>query len=346
MVLRTQLMITEEEKIKLAITVKNILGGKKGILAADEKEETLQKRFSPLNIPNTPENRAKFRELLFKTEGIEQFIGGVILNEETFENRDASHRLLVDYLADKKLEIGVKLDKGLIPYGQETISIGLEDLEQRIKDKKFEKCTFAKWRSLFKINDQFPTQDCINANVSVLSKYAVICQKNGLVPILEPEIFYEGNYDENQMKNLAKNIYSSLYCQLNKRNVFIKGTILKVSFISAGKNYLQENIDLMSDSHLLHIGNLNVGVLSDTIPSSGQNVVFLSGGHSNKESLEYLAAANRDIGKNSLILSFSYGRALTDSVLRIWKGNDENKAKAQQELLKLAKLYHEANKSK
>ncbi|KAL0265649.1 UNVERIFIED_CONTAM: hypothetical protein PYX00_011363 [Menopon gallinae] len=300
----------------------------KGILAADEKGSSLEKRFGMCGIINTEENRRKFRELVFKAAAESRKIGGVILNEETFGQSDDTGKSLVDILIEHGILVGVKLDKGLIEFGDsEQVSVGLEDLDHRCKEPAFAKADFTKWRSVFKVSATTPTRKCIEENCAILAEYAEISQKNNMVPIVEPEILWDGDYSAEKAAGAQKVILSTLIQYLNARNVYTPGVIVKTSFVTSGC----KSGDVKSPKD---VGMLTFHVLLDTIPCGISGVVFLSGGHTPEEATEYLKCVSKERGRHTWPLSFSFGRALTDPFLSKWMGKDENIEEARQALLK------------
>lgn len=319
--------LTDEQKFKLGTVACRMLEDGKGILAADEKGSSLEKRFDMCGIINTEENRRKFRELLFKTIVKSKKIGGVILNEETFGHTDDAGKRLPDILADQGIVIGVKLDKGLAAFGDaEHVSVGLEDLENRCKEPRFSRAELSKWRSVFKVSETTPTQECIEENCEILARYAEISQRNNMVPIVEPEILWDGDYCAEKAANAQRVILSTLMKYLNERNVYIPGVLIKTSFVTSGC----KSGDVKSAKD---VGMLTFHVLLDTIPCGISGVVFLSGGHTPEEATEYLKYVSKERGRHTWPLSFSFGRALTDPFLSKWMGKDENIEEAQQILL-------------
>lgn len=332
------LKLSTDEKIHLGMKTKKILESNKGILAADERPSTLERKFISQGIANTVENRIAFRDCIFSAPEIEKYIGGAILNEETFDQHNSEGVLLIEHLISKNIEIGVKLDKGLTDFGNtEKISVGLEDLENRIREDKFKNATFCKWRSFFNITDKLPTDQCIEKNCIVLCKYALICQKNGRVPILEPEINHDGYYSPEEMYCVAKKIYSTLFLWANRLNLYIPGLILKCSFITEGKRY--KPVENQSD-----LGEINVAAISESIPSAIGGIVYLSGGHSTARSFELLSKVKKCNKFKNLIFSFSFCRALTACALEAWKGKDENLEIVQRRFLETVKECGCANK--
>lgn len=319
--------LTAEQKFKLGTIACRMVEDGKGILAADEKGSSLDKRFDMCGIINTEENRRKFRELLFKTVAKSKKIGGVILNEETFSQADDTGKSLPDILADHGIVVGVKLDKGLTAFGDtEHVSVGLEDLDKRCKEPRFSRAEFSKWRSAFIVTDETPTRECIEENCDILARYAEISQRNNMVPIVEPEILWDGDYCAEKAANAQKVILSTLMKYLNERDVYIPGVLVKTSFVTSGC----KSGDAKSAKD---VGVLTFHVLLDTIPCGISGVVFLSGGHTPEEATEYLKCVSNEKGRHTWPLSFSFGRALTDPFLSKWMGKDENIEEAQQVLL-------------
>jgi len=333
-----RLNLSDEEKSKLEKIAKSILSNNKGILATDERASSLEKRFADYQIENTEKNRKVFRESMFKVEGIEKFIGGAILNEETFDQKDAEGCLLTDCLVKKNIQVGVKLDKGLATFNEsEKISCGLEDLEARIQDQKFKTSTFCKWRSLFNITKNTPSEKAIEANCDVLAKYGLIAQKNGKVPILEPEISFKGDFTAEEMAHVAKMIYSTLFLKTSKANLFLNGAILKISFIIQGES-CDEKINFQK------MGLKNVQTVAESVPPAIAGVVFLSGGHSSEDSFQLLSNLHKVENKYGITFSFSFARALTNCFLEHWRGKPENVSEAQSMFSDVLKLCNRANK--
>lgn len=331
--------LSDDQKFKLGTVACKIVENGKGILAADEKDTSLEKRFEMCGIVNTTENRRKFRELLFTTSDISGKIGGVILNEETFDHSDDTGKSLVDILVDHAISVGVKLDKGLIEFGSgEQVAVGLEDLDHRCKDKRFAKAEFSKWRCVFQVSDKTPTKECIDENCSVLAEYAEISQRNNMVPIVEPEILWEGDYAAEKAAAAQRKILSTLMMHLNQRDVYIPGILVKTSFITCGRG----SNDKTSSKD---VGLLTFNSLLATVPPGVPGIVFLSGGHTPEEATEYLKRVNEEKGMRTWQLSFSYGRALTDPFLSAWAGKDENVQNAQKVFLQRVNECFEVTKA-
>lgn len=271
------------------------------------------------------------------TPNLEKYISGVILHEEIFTMKNEDDKLLVDVIKDSGIALGIKLDKGLQKFdGNEKISIGLEDLENRIQQKKFNHAVFAKWRSLFIVSHDFPTASCLDENCKTLAQYAVICQKHGKVPIVEPELYFKGDYELKDARYHTKRILGNLIKYLNYYNVYIPGVIIKMSFVTQG--------DESKSTHSYdEIGIATLDGLLSTVPCGIPGIVFLSGGHAENDAIEYLSSVHRNQAYKTWDISFSFGRTLTDTPLEIWRGMDENRLKAQEALFDLSKKCFDAN---
>lgn len=336
--MRNHISLSDEQKMKLMRVAKGILARNKGILAADERPSSLERKFAHFGIENTSENRQAFRECLFTAPEIERYIGGVIVNEETFKQTDRNGRPLIDSLYEKNIEIGVKLDMGLSDFGNgEKISVGLDDLEGRIARKEFSRATFSKWRSLFYVTDDLPSDQCIEQNCAVLCSYAAISQSNGLVPVVEPEIHFEGSYNIERMAHVARVIYSTFFLHANRCGIFLPGMILKPSFITRSRNSTE--VITMED-----IGSINTAVITESVPPAIAGIVYLSGGHSQEDAFKLLSAVQKDSHKRCTAFSFSFGRALTDCVLEKWMGAENNVKEAQHILIEAAKRCSRSNR--
>lgn len=322
-------MLNREERLaKLENTARRIVKDGKGILAADETEASIGKRFEKYGIENNDENRRKFREIMFTTPDIQDKLGGIILHEETFFQSADNGKPFVDVLIEMGISPGIKLDKGLIDFKyNEKVSVGIEDLEKRLSSGKFSKADFAKWRSVLNITETTPTEDCIHANCDVLARYAGICQKFGIVPIVEPELLWDGSHKIEEAEAISKTILACLNYHLHLYNVYIPGILIKPAFVSSGKD---SNIKI----DCLDVATRTFNCLYSTIPVGVPGIVFLSGGHKAEDATRFLDFINKDKRQKTWKLSFSYGRALSDPVLEAWSGNDDNIEKAKAVFIK------------
>lgn len=331
---------TQQRRNELERKAAQLIEKGKGILAIDESPASMEKKFSPLSIPNTEENRRRYREVLIMApKKISMYLGGVILNEETFFQKNQNGKLFVDSLNESGILVGVKLDKGLLPLcegNKEKVSTGLDGLSARCKKYKEKGASFAKWRSVFSICKNMPSEECIYKNCDTLSEYALICQNNGLVPVIEPEVLFNGAHTAEECCTVTASVISCLFYHINRKGVYSPGTILKLGFVTPGSENEREPIEKVAE--------ITIKAFMRSIPPSVPGVVFLSGGHPEDISVEYLKEVNkkRQEQKSPWIISYSFGRALQDSVLKCWANRDEKKEEAQGMLLKRAQVCSNA----
>jgi len=326
-------------KDELAQTAQAIVATGKGILAADESTGTIGKRFYGIEVENVEENRRAYRELLF-TPGEEfgKYIGGVILFEETLYQQTKDGKNFADVIRDTGSIVGIKVDKGTVNLpgtDNETTTQGLDNLAQRCQDYYKAGARFAKWRSVLRIGKNQPSQLAIDENATVLARYAAICQENGLVPIVEPEILMDGDHDLERAVFETERVLAAVYKKLNDHHIYLEGTLLKPNMVCPGqdcpKKYTPEDI-----------AKATVTVLQRTVPVAVPGVTFLSGGQSEEDATIHLNAMNKFEGKKPWALTFSFGRALQSSTLKAWKGQSDNVKTAQQVFMARAKANHEA----
>ncbi|KAI3746334.1 hypothetical protein L6452_08762 [Arctium lappa] len=313
----------------------------KGILAADESTGTIGKRLSSINVENTESNRRALRELLFCTPGAMQYLSGVILFEETLYQKTAAGKLFVDVMKEAKVLPGIKVDKGTVELpgtNGETTTQGLDGLGARCAQYYSAGARFAKWRAVLKIGPNEPSQLAINENAYGLARYAMICQENGLVPIVEPEILVDGPHDINKCADVTERVLAACYKALNDHHVLLEGTLLKPNMVTPGSDSKKVAPEVVAE--------YTVRALQRTMPSAVPAVVFLSGGQSEEEATVNLNAMNQYKGKKPWSLSFSFGRALQQSTLKAWAGKDENVKKAQEAFLARCKANSEATLGK
>ncbi|CDI83988.1 fructose-1,6-bisphosphate aldolase, putative [Eimeria acervulina] len=324
---------------ELAATAKAIASPGKGILAADESTGTIQKRFDSIKVKNDESNRAAYRDLLFTTEGLGQYISGCILFEETLFQKNSAGVPMVDLLKKQGIIPGIKVDKGLetIPRtDEEKATMGLDGLAERCKKYYAAGARFAKWRAVLSINaaQGKPSERSIAEVAYGLARYASICQQNRLVPIVEPEILTDGAHDITTCARVTEKVLAAVFKQLSDQGVMLEGALLKPNMVTPGA-------DCPTKAKPEEVAFFTVRSLARTVPPALPGVTFLSGGQSEEEATLNLNAMNK-MGPHPWALSFSYGRALQASTLQAWGGNNENKAKAQEVLLKRAKANSEA----
>jgi len=313
----------------------------KGILAADESTGTIGSRFKSINVENIPENRRAYRELLFTSEGIENYISGVIMYEETLDQSTTDNKNFVALLADKGILTGIKVDTGTKVIGgtnNETATQGLDDLGSRCKAFYEKGCRFAKWRAVLKIGENLPSRKAVLENAHGLARYAAICQENGLVPIVEPEVLVDGTHSIDDCAAASEYVYSIVVSTLFEYNIIWEGMLLKPNMVTPGLSF-PDREKISSDE----IAWKTVRTLLRTIPGAVPGIMFLSGGQSEVEATENLNSMNKiDSRKRPWNLSFSFGRALQHSCLKEWQGKPENVKAAQDAFLKRAKGNSEA----
>ncbi|PHT36711.1 Fructose-bisphosphate aldolase, cytoplasmic isozyme [Capsicum baccatum] len=313
----------------------------KGILAADESTGTIGKRLSSINVENVESNRRALRELLFCAPGALQYLSGIILFEETLYQKTAAGKPFVDVMKESGVLPGIKVDKGTVELpgtNGETTTQGLDGLAERCQKYYAAGARFAKWRAVLKIGANEPSQLAINDNANGLARYAIICQQNGLVPIVEPEILVDGSHDINKCADVTERVLAACYKALNDHHVLLEGTLLKPNMVTPGSDAPKVAPEVIAE--------YTVRALQRTMPAAVPAVVFLSGGQSEEEATLNLNAMNKLQTKKPWTLSFSFGRALQQSTLKAWSGKEENVAKAQAALLTRCKANSEATLGK
>jgi len=316
----------------------------KGILAADESVSTMGKRLTDIGVENTDENRRAYRQLLFTTDKeISNYISGVILFHETVYQKTEDGTSFIKKIQDLGILPGIKVDTGVVNLmgsEEESTTQGLDDLGKRCAQYKKDGCQFAKWRCVLKIGKNTPSYQSLLENANVLARYASICQMNGLVPIVEPEVLPDGEHDLERAQKVTEVVLAFTYKALQDHHVFLEGTLLKPNMVTAGQSCTTKYTSEQN-------AKATVTALSRTVPAAVPGVVFLSGGQSEEDASVNLCAINNVPGvKRPWALTFSYGRALQASVLRAWGGKPENIKAGQGELLKRAKANSEATLGK
>jgi len=315
---------------ELIATAKALTAPGKGFLAADESTGTIGKRFEEIKMANTEENSRFYRELLFTTkQPWEKYCSGVILFKDTLYQKTKEGVPFVEILKQKNVIIGIKVDAGLAAFGTdgEQTTQGLDDLGKRCAEYYKQGARFAKWRAVIKISPKTPTEPLIQENARGLARYALICQENGLVPIVEPEVLMDGDHSIERAAEVTEAVLIAVYKALEEHHVLLPGTLLKPNMITPGSQSKQKVT-------AQDIGLFTVRTLRKTVPKTVPGIMFLSGGQSEGEASENLNAINSVEGVNPWILSFSFGRALQNSTIKTWKGEDANVAAAQEVFFK------------
>jgi len=304
----------------------------KGILAADESSGTCEKRFQTVNVECTEENRRAYRALLFGTPGVEQYLSGVILFDETARQKANDGTPFPEYLAKKGVIPGIKVDKGTvdIPLSPgEKVTEGLDGLSRRLDEYFKLGCRFAKWRAVITIGKNIPTHTCLYANAHVLARYAAACQQASIVPMIEPEVLLDGEHTIERCEEVVEQTLRATYAAIAAYNVSVEHLILKTSMVVSGKdNRRQAGVD--------EVAERTVGVLKRTVPAAQPGIVFLSGGQADEAATAHLNAMTA-MKNLPWPLTFSYSRALQNPALNAWKGQAGNVAAAQKA------LYHRAH---
>jgi fructose-bisphosphate aldolase class I len=311
----------------LAATARAMVAPGKGILAADESSPTIQKRFQSINVESTEENRRAYRQLLFTAEGIEQFISGVILFDETLRQSADDGTPFSKVLADRGVIPGIKVDKGakaLAGFAGEKVTEGLDGLRDRLAEYRDLGARFAKWRAVIAIGDGLPSRACVGANAHALARYAALCQEAGLVPIVEPEVLMDGGHTIEQCAAVTGGTLRAVYGQLYGQGVELEGTLLKPNMVLSGK-------DCATQASVEEVAQSTVECLRASVPAAVPGIVFLSGGQSSELATAHLNAMN-GLGDQPWELSFSYGRALQEHALKAWGGEAANVEAAQRAL--------------
>ena len=311
----------------------------KGLLAADESTKTCGKRLETIEVENTEENRRAWREVLLTTKDLEKYISGVILYDETVFQKTKDGKRFTEVLSSRGIFPGVKGDTGTVTIQDsenETFTQGLDDLGKRCAKYYQEGCKFAKWRCVYRITKNTPSMNAMKENANGLARYAVICQENGLVPIIEPEVLCEGDHDINKCAEVTTNVLHEVFNALFNSKVLLEGILLKPNMITPGN-------DCKNKATHAEIAWMTVRTLLRIVPPAVPGIIFLSGGQSEKDASENLNAMNliKDV-KIPWNLSFSYGRALQHTCLITYHGKSENVEKAQGILLNMAKNNSDA----
>ena len=304
----------------------------KGILAADESTPTCTKRFESINVESTEENRNAYRGMLFTADGIENHISGVIFFDETIRQSTINGSIpFPEHLSTLGIIPGIKVDKGakqLANSDDEKITEGLDGLRDRLKEYYELGARFAKWRAVITIGEDIPTAYCISANAHALARYAALCQEQGLVPIVEPEILMNGDHTIEESYQLTTETLYTVFYELASQGVELEGMVLKPNMVLSG-------YDCSEQASVKEVAEMTVDCFFNTVPAAVPGIAFLSGGQSDELATAHLNAMNQ-IDGTPWNLTFSYGRALQAPALKAWSGKAENIPTAQEALMKRA----------
>lgn len=329
---------------ELIATARAISAPGKGILAADESTGTIGKRLKAINMENNRTNRREYRRLLFTTKGLNKYISGAILFEETlYEKTEDGKTDLIDYLKEQGIIIGIKTDKGTkqLPGCRkgEVYTQGLTDLDVRSAAYYKRGARFCKWRAVLCINANSPSQAAITETAWTLARYAAISQANGLCPIVEPEILMDGNHGIEVCQYWTQKVVGACYAALNAQNVILEGTLLKPNMVLPGADGPSATPEQCAAA--------TVAALQNSVPPAVPGITFLSGGQSEEQATVNINAMNQPgLGPRPWSLTFSFGRALQKSCIEAWQGKKENVARAQEVLMQRAKANSDANLGK
>jgi len=318
---------------QLEQTARALVAEGKGILAADESDGTIKKRFESIGVESTEENRRAYRDLLFTTEGAEDYISGVILFDETIRQSSADGTPFPKLLDGKGVIPGIKVDKGAKPLALtdgETITEGLDGLRDRLNEYRDLGARFAKWRATYSIDADRPSEYCVWTNAHALARYAALCQEAGIVPIVEPEVLQDGTHTIEESSKATGRVLQALYTELHDQRVELRGSLLKPNMVLSGYEASDRaSVDDVADATL--------ECLYRHVPAAVPGIVFLSGGQSDEDATAHLNAMNAK-GPHPWQLSFSYGRALQAPALKAWVGKPENVEAAQRAYYHRAKM--------
>ena len=316
----------------LAATAKALVAPGKGILAADESEGTIKKRFDSIGVESTEENRRSYRELLFTTAGAGDYVSGVILFDETIRQSSADGTPFPSLLEGQGIIPGIKVDKGAKPLALavgETITEGLDDLRDRLNEYRELGARFTKWRAVITISDDIPSDYCIWTNAHALARYAALSQEAGLVPIVEPEVLMDGDHTIDHCYSVTSRTLQAVFTELYDQRVDFEGMLLKPNMVLAGKDRGVDDPETVADATLRCFRRV--------VPASVPGIVFLSGGQGDEQATANLNAMNAR-GQHPWQLSFSYGRALQAPALKGWNGEAGNVRAGQEAYLHRAKM--------
>ncbi len=306
-------------------TAREIVRPGKGILAADESSGTIKKRFDTIGCDSTEDRRRAYREMLFTTAGASDAVSGVILFDETIRQQASDGRPLVRVLEEAGIIPGIKVDKGTTPLAKsphELVTDGLDGLRARLAEYRELGARFAKWRAVIDIGEGIPSQYCIDVNAQALARYAALCQDEGIVPIVEPEVLMDGDHSIERCSTVTTATLHTVFNTLIAQRVELDGMLLKPNMVIPGKKCAG------GPASPAEVAQATIACFREVVPAAVPGIVFLSGGQADEEATANLDAINK-IGPHPWQLSFSYGRALQHAALTAWKGDDANAAAGQ-----------------
>ena len=327
---------------EMETTVKALTAPGKGILAADESSGTIEKRFKAVSVPCSEETRRAYREMLFTTPELNAFISGVILFEETLHQKNAAGVPLPQLLAQQGIVPGIKVDKGTVAlpgFPGEKVTQGLDGLTERLAEYKKSGARFAKWRAVLTIGAGIPSPQGIAANAVALGRYAAICQEQGLVPIVEPEVLMDGDHDIETCARVTEEVLHAVFHALHRHRVALELMLLKPNMVLPGAGCPRQATPE-------EVAGATLACLRRTVPAAVPGINFLSGGQKDETATANLNGMNARPDKSPWQLSFSYARALQAPALKAWRGATANTAAGQQALAKRVRLNGAARQGK
>lgn len=307
----------------------------KGILAADESTGTIKKRFDTIAVESTADTRRDYREMLFRSEAMKDYVSGVILYDETLRQNAKDGTPLAKLISDAGAVPGVKVDAGAKPlagFPDETITEGLDGLRERLAEYYQLGARFAKWRGVISISDVLPTRGAVRQNAQALARYAALCQEAGIVPIVEPEILMDGKPGDHSIDRcyeVTEFVLNTVFDELYEARVSLEGMVLKPNMVIDGKNARKASREEVAEK--------TIRCLKSTVPAAVAGIAFLSGGQSDEEATAHLSIMN-ERHNPSWPLTFSYGRALQAAALKAWGGKEENVAAGQRAFAHRARM--------
>lgn len=301
---------------QLRTIARTMVGGGRGILAADESITTMNKRLEKVGVEPSPENRLAYREMLITTPGLSQWISGVILSDDVFRGTLSDGRGFAQATREVGLLPGIKVDTGAKPLANapgETVTEGLDNLRSRMEEYASMGAAFTKWRAVINIGEGLPTRRATAANAHAMARYAALAQEAGLVPIVEPEVLMDGDHSIERCAGVTETVLNTFFDQLAEQGILLEGIVLKPNMVLAAK-------DAPRQAGVEEVAAATVTILRRTVPSAVPGIAFLSGGQGEELATAHLAAMNR-LGPLPWELSFSFGRALVDPALNAWRGD-------------------------
>ncbi|MHB8295250.1 MAG: class I fructose-bisphosphate aldolase [Acidimicrobiales bacterium] len=308
---------------ELRATAKALVADGRGILAADESNSTISKRFAAIGVTSSEDARRSYRDVLFTTPGLSEWISGAILYDETIRQRSSDGRGFPELLSQSGMIPGIKVDTGakkLALHPGELVTEGLDGLRERVGEYRGLGARFAKWRAVITVGDDLPSGACLRANAHALARYAALCQEGGLVPIVEPEVLMDGAHSLQRSYEVHVRTLERVFEELRGQDVALEGMLLKASMVVAGKDHPDQ-------AQPKEVAELSIRCYTETVPAAVPGIVLLSGGQSDVLATVHLNEMNK-LGPLPWTVSFSYGRALQDAALKAWAGDDAKESQA------------------